>query len=130
MLSESIEFFRQAGLYAQSSAQTQLQGAMSAAVVGNWKVSEKMLEKAEEIDRLTQHTDRKIQAARVWVSRKMVSAFEKAAVSAKRLDPEGNTDWAEWKSQVERGESVAGEPAARLLRSLQEKLAAVPEKAE
>jgi hypothetical protein len=117
MLSESIEFFRQAGLYAQSSAQTQLQGAMSAAVVGNWKVSEKMLEKAEEIDRLTQHADRKIQAARVWVSRKMVSAFEKAAVSAKRLDPEGNTDWAEWKSQVERGESVAGEPA-------------VPEKAE
>lgn len=130
MLSESTEFFRQAGLHAQSSAQTQLQGAMAAAVVGNWKVSEKMLEKAEEIDRLTQHADRKIQAARVWVSRKMVSAFEKAAVSAKRLDPEGNTDWAEWKSQVERSESVAGEPAARLLRSLQEKLATVPEKAE
>ncbi len=130
MLNESIDFFRQAGLLAQSSAQTQLQGAMAAALVGNRRVSAQMFQKAEEIDGLTQHADRKIKAARVWVPRKIVAAFEKAEVSAKRLDPDGNADWVDWKNQVERSESVAGEPVARLLRSLQEKPAAETEKAE
>ena len=60
----------------------------------------------------------------------MISAFEKSEVSAKRLDPDGNADWVDWKNQVERSESVAGEPVARLLRSLQEKPAAETEKAE
>jgi hypothetical protein len=130
MQSESVEFFRQAALNAQASAETQLQGAMAAALVGNWKISEKLLEKAEEIDRLTSHSDRKIQATRIWVPRKMLAGFEKSATSANRIVVEGNADWNAWKVQVQRSESVPGEPVARLLRSLQQKPVEKPAPAE
>ncbi len=121
MQTDSVEFFRQAALNAQASAEMQLQGAMAAALVGNWKVSEKLLEKAQGIDELTSHSDRKIQATRIWVPRKMLAGFEKSAISANRLVVEGNSDWKAWKEQVQRSESVPGEPVARLLRSLQQK---------
>ena len=130
MQSESVEFFRQAALNAQASAETQLQGAMAAALVGNWKVSEKLLEKAEEIDRLTSHSDRKIQATRIWVPRKMLAGFEKSATSANRLVVDGNSDWNAWKVLVQRSESVPGEPVARLLRSLQQEPEQKPAPAE
>jgi predicted PilT family ATPase len=102
---------------APANAELHLQTAVVAAMQGNWKVCESMLDLAEEIDQQTPHRDRKIQAAKIWIPREMVQVLESRARAGKKIPEEGSPEWDVLKGLLDKSDSVPGEPVRQSLRS-------------
>lgn len=117
LLQDSLRYYQEATKYAPASAELHLQTAAVAAMQGNWKVCEAMLDKAEEIDQQTPHRDRKIAATKIWIPREMVSVLEDRAKAAKKIPEEGSPEWDKLKILLDRSELVPGEPVRLSLRS-------------
>mgnify|MGYP003336800603 CR=1 FL=1 len=118
MLQEAKQYYGEATKLNPASAELHLQAAVVAAMIGDWKMVQEMVDRASEIDGATRHLDRKIDAAKIWVPRAMVPVIESQAKRGGRLNEEENEDWKGFKQLNDRNESVPGEPVYRLLRSL------------
>jgi hypothetical protein len=117
LLQESLYYFQEAAKFAPSSAELHLQSSVVAAMLGNWRVCESMLDQAEEIDRQTPHLDRKIEASKIWIPREMVKVIQERADSGGKLSDEATAAWNKLKLLLDRSESVPGEPVRLALRS-------------
>ena len=117
LLQDSLRYYQEATKFAPASAELHLQTAVVAAMQGNWKVCQAMLDKAEEIDRETPHRDRKIESTKIWIPKEMVQSIQERAKAAKRISDEENPDWEKLKILIERSDSVPGEPVRQTLRS-------------
>jgi O-antigen ligase len=114
---DSLRYYQEATKYAPANAELHLQTAIVAAMLGNWKVCEAKLDQAEEIDRETEHRDRKIEAARIWMPHELAPLLEDRAKSAKKIPEDSSPQWDTFKRLVDRSDSVPGEPVRQMLRS-------------
>lgn len=117
LLQESLVYYQDAAKFAPSSAELHLQSSAVAAMLGNWRVCESMLDQAEEIDRQTPHLDRKIEASKIWIPREMVKVIQERAKSGGKLSDDATAAWNKLKLLLERSESVPGEPVRQAMRS-------------
>jgi len=117
LLQDALRYYQEATKFAPASAELHLQTATVAAMQGNWKVSQAMLEKAEEIDLQTPHRDRKIDAAKIWIPREMVPVLEERAKAGKKIPEQGSPEWDKLKILLDRSDLVPGEPVRQCLRS-------------
>jgi hypothetical protein len=116
-LQESLYYYQEAAKFAPSSAELHLQTAAVAAMQGNWRVCESMLDQAEEIDRQTPHLDRKIEASKIWIPREMVKVIEQRAKAGGKIAGDSSPPLDKLKLLLDRSESVPGEPVRQALRS-------------
>ncbi|MFN6398801.1 MAG: O-antigen ligase family protein [Planctomycetota bacterium] len=117
LLQDSLKYYQESTKFAPASAELHLQTAVVAAMQGNWKVCQGMLEQAEEIDRQTPHRDRKIESTKIWIPREMVKSIQERATAGKKISDEGNPEWDKLKILIDRSDSVPGEPVRQTLRS-------------
>ncbi|MFM8216590.1 MAG: hypothetical protein ACKN82_18390, partial [Pirellula sp.] len=117
LLQESLVYYPDAAKFAPSSAELHLQSSVVAAMLGNWRVCESMLDQAEEIDRQTPHLDRKIEASKIWIPREMVKVIQERAKSGGKLSDDATAAWNKLKLLLERSDSVPGEPVRQAMRS-------------
>ena len=117
LLQESLYYYQEAAKFAPSSAELHLQTAAVAAMQGNWRVCESMLDQAEEIDRQTPHLDRKIEASKIWIPREMVKVIEQRAKAGGKISGDSSPSLDKLKLLLDRSESVPGEPVRQALRS-------------